>query len=166
MLVFSSIILIITLIGFTLPQEVVVEKKAEISSTDEKLFDIFTDFKTWEKWSPWADTSNRYTFFGEKSQVRSGFSWKSEQYGSGKLEIVHLTPFNRIDMELSLVEGNPSKFYVELKPEQNKTIVSWGVKTNLGFNPFARYFGFMFKKFVSQDLEKGLVNLEKHVKNS
>jgi len=159
----SSILLVLILIGFALPQEIKVTAEKKIKKSDEKLFQILTDFKSWEQWSPWADTSNHYTYFGEKEQKNAGFSWKSEKYGSGKVQMKAITPYKRIDMELSLVEGNASPFYVEFQPtNDSQSIVSWGVQMNVGFNPLARYFGFMFKRFISKDLTNGLDNLEKY----
>ena len=49
---------------------------------------------------------------------------------------------------------------VVLEPAGAGTKVTWGLDTDLGFNPIARYFGMMMDGMVGPDYEKGLARLK------
>jgi hypothetical protein len=83
--------------------------------------------------------------------------------GKGKLVLDRLETNKYVHYQLSLNDG---KFKSEGKiminsQGQEKTIVKWMDKNDLGYNPITRYTRLFFKQKLTPDLENSLKKLKK-----
>jgi hypothetical protein len=76
------------------------------------------------------------------------------------MSIAAIEPDSRVDMEVVFVEEGSAHATVVLEPAGAGTKVTWGLDTDLGFNPIGRYFGMMMDGMVGPDYEKGLARLK------
>lgn len=138
-----------------------------INASPEQIFSEINDYKKWPAWSPWArrDKNMINEYSGNAGEVGHKNSWKSESEGSGAQEIVEIKNNEYIKSSLTFTDWEGITFTeLLLKPEGDKTKVSWSMKgSDIPF--FGR--GFMFlmggNKMIEKDYDEGLANLKKLV---
>ena len=71
-----------------------VSRSTQIESDPETVFKTFSDFATWERWSPWllAEKDATVTLKGDPTRVGGGFSWDGSVVGAGEMEHLELHP--------------------------------------------------------------------------
>ena len=57
-------------------------------------------------------------------------------------------------------DGRPAEATFRIEPADIGSRVTWTFDTDLGRNPFVRYFGLMFDSLIGTDYEKGLAKLK------
>lgn len=165
LLAFFLLFAIVAIYGFTQPSEVYVACSQVLHVKPEEVFPSMGDFREFILWSPWSvkDPQMEHRITGEPFEVGTKYTWKgNRQVGNGSLEIMHIEA-NRI-VDMALVFGQREaliRFCIE--PLNGGCKVIWSMTSNMGNNPFARAFGPLMRKFVSQDYQLGLRNLEKHI---
>ncbi len=69
-----------------------------------------------------------------------------------------------MESEIDFGDMGMGKGYWNFAQDGNDVKVTWGMKTNMGANPIARYIGLFMDGMVGPDFEKGLKTMEKEVK--
>ncbi len=116
-----------------------VEESRVIEAPDELLFNTINEYKTWEKWGPWMDSSDDLIMnYSEKTSGEgSSYSWKSETQGEGKMETTKTAPFSSIDQKITFItpmgESKSDVYWKFEKIEGKKTKVTWGMKGEQSF---------------------------------
>ncbi|WP_025742589.1 SRPBCC family protein [Aquimarina pacifica] len=116
-----------------------IEESRVIEAPDELLFNTINEYKTWDKWGPWMDTSDDLVMeYPEKtSGLGASYSWKSESQGSGKMETEKISPFSSIDQKITFItpmgESISDVYWKFEKIEGKKTKVTWGMKGEQSF---------------------------------
>jgi len=164
------IALILAGIGFILPRKVHVERKLLLKATQKTVFSQINTLKNWVKWSPWMqlDTTMKLIFSGPEAGVGSSLTWSShnKDVGEGRLLIVSNVSPEAIEVVYDFAEkGNSIGKFILLKENQN-TIVTFSVDSELGMNPVSRWFGLFSDRMIGPDIEQGLTNLEELVQNT
>ncbi len=157
------IVLVLLSIGFLLPHKVHVERSLKIDAFPGTVFDQVNTLKNWEKWSPWpaSDTFIQLTYSGPESGVGAAFSWfsKENNVGKGSLSIISSFPYDSLIVLMDFEEkGRSTSKFIFVKQNQS-TIVTWRVGSNLGINPVSRWFGLFMDRMVGPDIESGLGKL-------
>jgi hypothetical protein len=160
-LVFATI----AIYGFTQPSDVYVACSHILHVKPEEVFPSVGDFRAFISWSPWSskDPNMEHRITGNPFEVGSKYEWKGNRHvGSGSLEITHIEANRLVDM--ALVFGQREALIrFSIEPLNGGCKVTWSMTSNMGNNPFGRAFGPLMRKFVSQDYQLGLRNLEKHI---
>jgi effector-binding domain-containing protein len=159
-----AIIALILGIAFLLPRHVQVERSKVIAADAAFVFVQVNTLKNWENWSPWhkLDPNMKIQYAGPEAGVGASYSWQSSKknVGNGKLTILQSVPNDSIVVEMDFMENGKSAGIYRFVSQANATKVNWIMRTDLGNNPIARYFGLFMDKMVGPDFEKGLNNLD------
>lgn len=159
-----ALLVIIVIIGLFLPSKIHVERSLLINVPRKVLFDQVNNLRNWEKWSPWhrIDTAMEITYEGNIGGTGASYSWKSDNknVGYGKLTILASYPPDSILTEMDFMEQGTATAIYKFQKTDSGTLVIWKYETDMGKNPFTKYFGLMTVKFVGRDFEQGLKNLD------
>ena len=76
------------------------------------------------------------------------------------MSIAAIEPDKQVDFEIDFGGRGLPLASLVLEPVGAGTKVTWGLDSDLGFNPIARYFGMMMDGMIGPDYEKGLARLK------
>ena len=155
---------IIFLVGaYALPRSVTVERTVVIAATPDQVFPYVNSLQRTEEWSPWLalDPDTKLEYSGPGEGVGNRLEWSSdhERVGSGTQEITASIPDKRVETALDFGAMGAATAYFNLEAKGDGTEVTWGLVSNLGINPVARWMGLMLDNWIGADYEKGLANL-------
>jgi hypothetical protein len=161
--VILAIILILLIVSFFLPEDVHVERTGYVNADVEIVFEHINDLRKWQEWSPWyeKDPDMHIEYFGPETGTDSGYEWRSEIVGNGKLTITESVPYQLVTAKLDFMEHGTGSSSFILEESGKGTNVTWTMDTNMGSNPIAKYFGLMMDTLLGRDYEEGLENLAK-----
>lgn len=163
------LVLLVGLVGFFLPAEAHVERQIDIAAPATEVYDVITDFRQFNEWSPWADLDPdaTYKITGGERDVGSKFEWFSDkpEVGNGSQTITELDANRRMAMRLEFEGQAPADSVFTLTPTASGTTVVWGLDTNLGANPFMHYFSLFLDRLVGPSFDKGLTQLKDYVES-
>jgi hypothetical protein len=149
-------------VAYALPREVTVTRTVEIAAPPATIFALVGDLRRYGEWSPWLtrDPKMAITFTGPLDGVGQTIDWASADpdIGSGRQTITRIEPDSAVEMALVLDERAATTWF-------NLTgggviTVTWGLKTDLGASPVARYLGLWIEGTVGPDFERGLARLK------
>ena len=150
--------------GMLLPSGQYVERSAFVKAEQAAVFALVSDFREFNKWSPWAeyDPDTQYDYSGPATGVGAKVTWRSEHpnVGNGEQETVEYQPNSMVKTKLTF-DGfdTPSYATFELEPGDGGTRVTWSFDANLD-TLLGRYMGLMMDEWVGGDYERGLANLQ------
>ncbi|MGM0576707.1 MAG: SRPBCC family protein [Myxococcota bacterium] len=153
-------------IGFLLPSEYRVERSKTIHAPPADVFDHIDDFPSWRAWDPWTqrDDTIAYSYEGPESGEGAAQTWRSENSGTGRIEIVESEPAERLVTEMSFDEGQlGARSTFRLEAVAGGTRVTWSMEGDMGNNPVGRWLGLIMDGMVGSDYEQGLANLARVV---
>jgi len=165
-LVLLSILFSLFLVGgFLLPDHYEVEEEIMVDAPFQDIYPFLSDLKKWQDWTVWSKKEDpslvvRY----EGSEIGQGAKqiWKGDKMGDGELMLTESNLGDGVYYVMKMNDGNVkmkgSIVFRPISPERTKVL--WNVSGELGSNPLFRYFGILMKNMISNDLQKGLVNLK------
>lgn len=162
--------ILLVAVAFALPQQITVARSQVINAPESDVFPYVNDFRKFNEWSPWAakDPETKYVFsdpaFGEGATME--WSSSHSEVGSGKQEILESQKNSYVKVGLDFGEMGKANASYELRPSGAGTRVVWIFNTDVGNNPFKRWMGLMFDRWVGQEYETGLERLKQTVENS
>jgi hypothetical protein len=165
-IVVGIVVVAIVLVGisYLLPRQATVFRSVEMKASPEAIYPLVSDLRRFNEWSPWfeRDPLATYTFTGPADGVGQTMNWESKDpnVGAGSQAITRLEPGKEVEMQLDFGRQGTATGWVELVANGPATTVTWGFKTDTGFNPIARYFGLAIDRMVGPDFEKGLAKLK------
>jgi uncharacterized protein YndB with AHSA1/START domain len=150
------------------PRHPTVTRSIDIAAAPAGVFPLVSDLRRFNEWSPWfeRDPTANFTFTGPTDGVGQTFHWQSDManVGSGSMSVAQLDPDKRVDITVELANRGAAATWFTLTPQGSGadvgTKVTWGLTTDLGFNPIARYSGLMIDDVVGPDYERGLARLK------
>jgi len=96
----AILLTLLVAVGLLLPGTAHVERSLFIRTSPAVVFDLVDDFRSFNRWSPWArlDPETRYTFHGPESGVGARMDWQSGHAGVGRgsQEVIALEPGRRL----------------------------------------------------------------------
>ena len=165
LLVLVVLLVVVGGVGFLLPRTVRVERSATVAAPPAAVFALVNSYRRFNEWSPWAglDPAARYAFGGPEQGKGAWMSWVGDpdKVGTGRQEITESRPFERVGSSIDFGRQGTASAAFALSPSGGGTRVTWSFQTDLGMNPFMRYMGLMFDRWIGADYEKGLAGLEK-----
>ena len=167
LLILGIVILLIVVIGFCLPAKVHVERSMVMKAPANVIYDQVNILKNRENWSPWnkIDPNMGLTYAGPASGKGASYSWTStnKKVGDGTLTIVDNMPDSVVDAEMDFKGHGGGTASFTFTKTADGTKVTWGMNSDMGMNPIARYFGAMMDKMIGPDFEKGLNTMKEIV---
>jgi len=164
-LVISLLILLVLLLaaGLFLPRTAHVERSIVIDAPGEKVFALISDFKAWEKWSPWygIDPETKYTYSGSGLGARTTWQSNERSVGSGSQEITAIDAPKSMTTALDFGTEGPAVANFTLVPDGSGTRVTWAFDVDFSDSYFGRYFGLAMDRMLGGSYESGLANLKK-----
>jgi effector-binding domain-containing protein len=158
------LVLLVILVGLFLPSSAHVERSTTIDAPPATIFALLNGFRSFNKWSPWAqrDPQAEYIYEGPDSGVGATMRWASQnpQMGSGFQKITASEPYKGIQTHLDFGSQGTAQAFFDLEPAAAGTVVTWGFDTDFGVNLVSRYMGLMFDNWIGADYEAGLANLK------
>lgn len=157
--------LVLGLIGFTLPSSKALQRSVVINAPASKIFPFVNNLKNFNLWSPWSklDPDTEYVFTGPDEGIGARVVWKSENksVGEGSQEIVESRTHEYVKTNLNFGGGGPANAEFFLDQNGGSTKVTWTFQTEFE-GMLARYFGLMLDKWVGGAYEEGLQNLKSY----
>ena len=164
-----TILLVVVIIGYNSPKLVVVDIKKIITQPTDVVFQACGDLNEFVKWSPWSekDPQMKQTFNGEPFSVGSSYSWVGNRsVGTGSMKIDHIEANERIDFILNFgPQGDVKTSFIFIN-NNGTTEMTWHFESDMGKNPFYRFFGNMMKGYLKKDFSQGLNNLERYLSSA
>ena len=156
-------------VSFALPRQPVVVRSTRIAAPPAAIFPLVSDLRRFNEWSPWfdLDPAATYSFAGPTEGVGQTMSWESKDpdVGSGSMSITRLQPDSEVDTALDL-DGEHAESWMKVEPDGAGSTVTWGFRTDVGYNPIMRYLGLAFDRFIGPDYDKGLARLKAAVEKA
>ena len=91
--------------GMLLPSGQYVERSAFVEAEQAEVFALVSDFREFNKWSPWAeyDPDTQYDYSGPATGVGAKVTWRSEHpnVGNGEQETVEYQPNSMVKNKLT-----------------------------------------------------------------
>ncbi|HNY06745.1 MAG TPA: SRPBCC family protein [Bacteroidales bacterium] len=163
---FLAIIAVLAAGSYLLPKTYLIERSIIISADKALVYKYISHLQLWTEWIPWktdSDTSLKHTFVGFDGENGTAYLWDSEMKGKGKLVLDKLETNKYVHYQLSINDGTfKSEGKITINSQgQEKTVVKWMDKNDLGYNPITRYTRLFFKQKLTPDLENSLKKLKK-----
>lgn len=158
------VVAILIFIGLALPSGLDVQRSATINAPPSAIFPYINDLKAFNRWSPWAemDPNTQYTFAGPASGVGAKMIWNSKDpgVGGGAQQITASELDRRVEVVLDFGDQGQGTSYYDLKSEGLNTVITWGFKTDFGYDLVSRYLALLMDDMVAEEYEKGLISLK------
>jgi len=169
-MVILVLIAVFLLVGLlVLPDRVFVDRTITITAPPERIFPLVSNFREFNRWSPWAekDPNTQYTFEGPESGVGAKVYWYSEnkQVGSGSQEIIESRDNELVRTALDFGEQGTASASYMIESTSEGSRVTWGLMVDAEGSIIGRYFGLLMDRMVGPEYEKGLDNLRKIAEN-
>lgn len=162
--ILAAVVVLVIVIA-TQPSTFRVERTAVLDAPAPAVFAQIDDFRNWQNWSPWAklDPTMSVTYDGPPTGIGSVYHWAGDnQVGEGQATIVESRPNERVRVQLDFVEPiaatNTAEF--ALKPEGDKTGVTWSIAGENGFMAKAVHLVMDVDAMIGGMFEQGLKDIE------
>ena len=159
-----GVVILLTIVAFLLPRTAHMERSIAITAPRATVFSILHGFRSFNKWSPWAemDPQARYTYEGPDFGVGAKQTWSGnpKTVGTGYQQITEVRPPESITSDLDFGAQGKAVTRFLLASDGRGTRVTWILDADMGMNPVSRYFGLMFDRMMGPDFEKGLAKLK------
>jgi hypothetical protein len=157
-------IAVVVALAATKPDELFVERHAEIEAAPAVVYGYINDLHRFTEWSPWQrrDLEMKTSFAGPATGRGASYSWRGNQnVGAGTLTITDSVPDTEVAMRLEFSEPFVATNHVQFKltPIETGTRVSWAMT---GTNDFMSKVLSVFidtEAMVGRDFETGLASL-------
>ncbi len=157
-------------VAFALPQRITVARSTIINAPETDVFPYVNSFKRFNQWSPWAarDPETKYVFSGPEQGEGARMVWSSvnSDIGEGSQEIIESRPSSYVEVALDFGEMGKAVASYQLHPSGAGTRIVWVFNTDVGNNPFQRWMGLMFDRWIGKDYEEGLERLKQIVETA
>ncbi len=160
-------ILMVALVAYVLtrPAHFRVERSILIKAEAEDVFQIISDLRQWDAWSPWSrrDPQMKKTLSGAEFGPGAVYAWDGDKrVGKGRMEITAAEPHRLVRIKLDFLSPFEAHNTVEftLQPQGGDTRVTWAM-----FGPntlMSKVMGLFMsmEKMVGPDFETGLASLK------
>jgi hypothetical protein len=163
--VFLALIAVLLIVIAMQPSDFRVSRSMTMAAPQAAVFEQVNDFHNWNAWSPWAklDPNAKNSFEGPSSGPGSKFRWDgNSDVGAGSMTILESEPNEHVRIKLDFIrpfEGT-SDVHFNLKPEGDKTSVTWTMAGKNNFIAKAISLVIDCDKMIGDQYEKGLANMK------
>lgn len=148
------------------PDQFRIERSTRIQAPADRIFPLINDLHQWSVWSPYEkkDPGMKRTFSGQDSGTGAAYAWEgNSDVGSGRMEIVDITPPSRILIQLDFFTPFAARNQAEftLADSGDSTQVTWAMTGPAPFLSKLICLFFDMEKMVGPDFEAGLADLKR-----
>lgn len=164
--VIVAAIAVMLIIASTRPDTFRIARSTSVNAPPEAIYPMIADFHRWTEWSPYEklDADLKRFYGGAQSGPGATYAWDGKKAGTGRMEIVDVTPPNLVSIKLDFTKpfkaSNMAEF--SMRPEAGGTAVTWSMTGPQ--NLMAKVMGLFFSMdtFVGRDFETGLANIKRN----
>ncbi len=162
------IIALFLIIPLFLPSDFYVEKSAVVEKPVNIVFQTAVDMNQRAKWDPWIETDPEAEMNIQMTPevIGSGYSWKGEVIGEGKITIKEFVPNELIKSKIEFIAPQSMEADVIwnfIKTDEGTKII-WALEGTLSY-PIEKWFGLLMDKSLGSQFEKGLSNFKSLVES-
>ncbi|NUM31392.1 MAG: SRPBCC family protein [Bacteroidetes bacterium] len=143
---------------FFLPKNYTIEKKLEINSPADLVFEQVQFLENWKNWNPFFKSNYKISSLtgGENGKENSYIRWKNKNGQEGKLKFIKIEPLKKIECVLTIEKPKPITVngYISFEPLEKNTTVTFHFEGNNQF--YLRILNVFIEKKYKKDLEKTL----------
>ncbi len=160
------LVVVFFVVGYTISDVWTISRSIKINASAEKIYPYVSNFKEWEKWSPWntsKDATLAYTYSGSEEGVGSKQAWTSSKMGTGSMQITAAEPQTGVTYDLSIDMGyiqSTLQGTIAFAPAHGATNVTWTDKGQANGNYIKRWTNFLVKPMLGTDLDTALAGLK------
>ncbi len=159
------LVVVLSVVVAMQPEDFKVTRTASVTAPPDRVFEQVNDFHKWDAWSPWAklDPNMKTIYSGSASGPGASYAWVgNDEVGEGKMTITQSHPSDHVKIDLEFIKPFAAKNVTEfvLKPEGNKTNVTWTMAGKNNFISKAFCMVMDMDKLVGGDFEKGLAQMK------
>ncbi|MBF4983946.1 SRPBCC family protein [Nonlabens mediterrranea] len=145
-----------------------ISEKKTIKAPPEMVYEQISDFKNWNHWNPWTNSSDVTNTLGDVTTGINGFYTFTDEYGNGSMTFTALEPQKSIEADMEYHTGltdSNSIVTMSLNPVPEGTEVTWTIKGEDGLkNKVMNFiFGLDLEEEIRPMYKKGLNNIEDYL---
>jgi hypothetical protein len=166
-LLILSLIALILVLGVFVPKKIKSERSIQVSLPKDSVYQYLKFLKNQDQFSVWArqDPKMKKTYTGQDGIVGFVSAWESkdENVGTGSMELVKLTPGERIDMHIRFkvpFENEDDAYFETSSINEENTRVIWGFEGNTPYPWNAITYLLNMDEVIGKDLDNGLKKLK------
>jgi hypothetical protein len=166
-LLILSVVVMILIFGLFAPRKFNVERSIQISQPKDSVYQYLKFLKNQDQFSVWSrqDPKMKKTYTGQDGIVGFVSTWESKDknVGTGSMELIKLTPGERIDMHIRFkvpFENEDDAYFETSSINEENTRVIWGFKGNTPYPWNALAYLLNFDDMIGKDLDGGLKKLK------
>jgi hypothetical protein len=166
-LLILSLITLILVLGVFVPKKFKSERSIQVSLPKDSVYQYLKFLKNQDQFSVWArqDPKMKKTYTGQDGIVGFVSAWESkdENVGIGSMELVKLTPGERIDMHIRFkvpFENEDDAYFETSSINEENTRVIWGFEGNTPYPWNAITYLLNMDEVIGKDLDNGLKKLK------
>jgi uncharacterized protein YndB with AHSA1/START domain len=160
----AALVGLLLLVGLFLPTTAHVERSIATGASPATVYDIVSDFRRFNEWSPWfgLDPQAKYTYEGPDGGVGARMRWAGDPatVGTGSQEITAVDPGRSVTTRLDFGDQGQATARITIEPDGAGSRVTWAFDTSFEGDFLGRYFGLLFDRWIGADYEKGLAKLK------
>ncbi len=147
-----------------LPSTIYIKQSTTIKAPIAVVYDEVNNFRNWDHWSPYKDSSLLSEFEGPNQGVGARVIWNDKRHGRAVMEIVEANQYSVIMTRMETPNQDKSADMIfSFEQKGGSTKVSWErTIDDLAF-PFGRFVGYMLEKGYNFNFKDGLRNLKEYI---
>lgn len=165
-IVIAFIIALFLIIPLFLPSSFHIERSTVIEKHVSIVYKTATDMNQRAKWDPWIEMESNAEIDVHMSPeiIGSGYSWKGDIIGEGRITIVEVIPNERINSKIEFIapQSMESDVIWTFQESDHNTIITWAFEGTLSY-PVEKWFGLFMNKSLGTQFERGLFNFKRLV---
>jgi effector-binding domain-containing protein len=167
-IVIFFIIILLLIIPLFLPSDFHIERTTLIEQDVNIVFKTASDMSQRVKWDPWIemDPNAKIIVTILPDIVGSGYSWKGDVIGEGKVTIEEFISNEYIKSKIEFIAPQcmESDIIWTFKEFDHNTIVTWAFEGTLSY-PVEKWVGLFMDKSLGTQFEKGLNNFKRLIED-
>ena len=169
LLILLLIVGVLAAVIATRPDTFNVERSGVVEAPRALVYELVTDLKRFDEWSPWAerDPNMKKTFADVTVGKGASYSWAgNDQVGKGTMSITDVEADKTVNLKLEFVEPFASEADVkyDLADEGDKTKFTWSMGGKNDFIGKAMSLFMSMDAVIGKDFEQGLAKLNTFAK--
>ncbi|MFT4540204.1 MAG: hypothetical protein ACI841_003212 [Planctomycetota bacterium] len=159
-----ALLVVITILGFTLPTEFDIERKVQINAPKEKIHALVGELKQWDEFMPWKDDdpTMEVTFGDKTTGVGAMQKWTGKD-GDGELTFTRCDPATGIAYKMFFINGEermPSTASMNYTEKNGGVEVSWVMSGNLDMAFGGGFIKMLMTSSINDMFDTGLGRLK------
>lgn len=158
-----SLIILYYLIGILLPSTITIAGSLKMSGKNDFVYLTIKDFRNWDDWSIWNDDRTlEISLTDPPNKIGATYRWSSKikELKSGKLTLIEATEPSELLYEWVYGKRKRGTILFNIEDLDNCSFVTCSLTIHNKRKIFARYFSFLIKKSLQENIEEVLLKID------